>query len=159
MTSIKKEGAYPHAKEATVNDAMEKSRYLFLPNVVASHPVIGMMIAFETIYDVRIQVDSSKLMLKSPWMWGRETLTMVVSTISINVGSITDRATTHLLILGVSLIFYFIRIVVLTDIPTRSGISGFFANTIFTGTLCVTFIQFPEAFSGGNSEKASPVPY
>jgi hypothetical protein len=38
---------------------MEKIIYRFLPKSLLSHPVMGMIMAFETRYEVIAQVDSS----------------------------------------------------------------------------------------------------
>ena len=47
-TSIPRLVEEPHSREAKVNSSTEKVRYRFRPNVRASHPVIGMMMALET---------------------------------------------------------------------------------------------------------------
>jgi hypothetical protein len=40
--------AEPQRKELAVNRAIEKIKYLFLPKILLSQPVRGMMIAFDT---------------------------------------------------------------------------------------------------------------
>ncbi len=58
---------------------------------------MGITIAFETRYEVRTHVTSSRPALKLPWMWLRETFTTVMSMISMKVGTMTVRVTNHLL--------------------------------------------------------------
>jgi hypothetical protein len=91
--------AEPHKRELMVNREMEKRRYRFLPKSRLNHPVIGMMIALDTRYEVMTQVDSSTPAERLPAICPRETLTTDVSTISMSVGSITVMATSHLFIL------------------------------------------------------------
>ena len=62
---------------------------------------MGMMMALETRYEVRTQVTSSRPALRLPWMWGRETLTTLMSMTSMKVGTITVMATSHLFTTGV----------------------------------------------------------
>jgi len=64
----------------------------FRPKTLASHPVIGRMIAFATRYDVSTHVASSMLAERLPAMCGSDTLTTVVSSTSMNVANITDIA-------------------------------------------------------------------
>ena len=63
------------------------------PNVLASQPVIGRMIALATRYDVSTQVDSSIVAERLPAMCGSDTLTTVVSSTSMKVANITAIAT------------------------------------------------------------------
>src|SRR5579872_4175602 len=92
------DGASPQKKEAVVNPVTDiKSRRL-RPNVLASHPVIGKMMALATRYDVSVHVASSVLAERLPAMWGRETLTTVVSSTSMKVLDITAMAMSHGLI-------------------------------------------------------------
>ena len=127
-------------------------RYRFLPKVRASHPVIGMMTALETRYDVRTHADSSIPDERDPRMWSRATFATLVSMISISVGSITVMATIHLLAPIAPTAFpnrppspfnvaYRMKIVGTTDIPIRRTWSGSSPRerTIFTGTRCTTF--------------------
>ena len=65
------------------------------PMKLASHPVIGRMIALATRYEVRTHVASSMLADRLPAMWGSDTLTTVVSSTSMNVANITAMATIH----------------------------------------------------------------
>ena len=67
----------------------------FRPKRLASHPVIGRMIAFATRYDVNTQVASSMVADKLPAMWGSDTLTTVVSSTSMKVANITATAMSH----------------------------------------------------------------
>lgn len=88
----------PHMKELMVKSVIENIRYLFLPKTLLSHPEIGMMIAFATRYDVIAHVDSSIPAERLPLIWPSETFTIEISIISIRVGSITVKATSHLFI-------------------------------------------------------------
>jgi hypothetical protein len=70
----------------------------FLPKKFESHPVIGRMTAFATMYDVITHVASGMLADRLPAMCGRDTFTTEVSMISMIVDDITamtiqDRAT------------------------------------------------------------------
>ena len=62
------------------------------PNVLASHPVIGRMIAFATRYDVSAHVASSMDADRLPAMCGSDTFTTVVSSTSMKVANITETA-------------------------------------------------------------------
>src|SRR5438105_499936 len=62
---------------------------------LASHPVIGRMIALATRYDVSAQVASSMVDDRLPAMWGSDTLTTVVSSTSMKVANMTDTATSQ----------------------------------------------------------------
>ena len=61
---------------------------------------MGMMTALETRYDVSTQVTSSWPASRLPWMWVSETLTTVVSRISIRVGTMTEKVMSSLLTWG-----------------------------------------------------------
>ena len=65
------------------------------PIRVASQPLIGSTIAFETRYEVSTHVASSTLTERLPAMCGKETLAMLVSSTSMNVASVTVMATAH----------------------------------------------------------------
>src|SRR5215469_2353347 len=65
-----------------------------------SHPLSGSTIAFETRYEVRIQVLSSWPEERLPAICGRETLAMEVSSTSMNVAKVTARAMIHGLTAG-----------------------------------------------------------
>src|ERR1043165_5750343 len=88
-------GARPHRKDAAVNPMTESISRRLRPNVLASHPVIGRMIAFATRYDVTVHVASSMVADKLPAMCGSETFTTLVSSTSMNVASITEIAMIH----------------------------------------------------------------
>jgi len=90
--------AAPHKKELTVKRLIENIKYRFRPKTLLSQPVMGIMTAFETRYDVMVQVDSSTPAERLPRMWTSATLTTDVSTISMRVGSITVIAIIHLFI-------------------------------------------------------------
>ena len=83
-------GARPHRNEAAVKPTTEIISRFLRPNTLASHPVIGRMIALATRYEVSAQVASSMLAERLPAMCGSDTLTTVVSSTSMNVASITD---------------------------------------------------------------------
>src|SRR5271166_4488714 len=53
------------------------------------------MMAFATRYEVTTHVPSSTVDARLPAMWGMETLTTVVSRISMKVASMTDMVTTQ----------------------------------------------------------------
>ena len=65
------------------------------PNVAASHPVIGRMMALATRYEVSAQVASSVVAAMLLAMCGSDTLTTVVSSTSMKVANITAIATIH----------------------------------------------------------------
>src|SRR5579862_7604814 len=65
-----------------------------------NQPLIGSTMAFETRYEVRIQVLSSTPAPSPPAMCGRETLAMLVSSTSMNVASVTVSAINHGLMSG-----------------------------------------------------------
>src|SRR5580704_2161709 len=82
----------PHRRDATVNSRMHSMKNRLRPNAVASHPLIGSTMAFETRYDVNTQVLSSLLAPRSPAMCGSATLAMLVSSTSMNAASDTTTA-------------------------------------------------------------------
>jgi hypothetical protein len=61
------------------------------------------MIALATKYDVRVQVASSTVADRLPAMWGRDTLTTVVSSTSMKVLDMTAIAINHGLMSGMGL--------------------------------------------------------
>src|SRR5258708_39591703 len=85
-------GARPHRNDATVNPTTEIISSRLRPKALASHPVIGRMIALATRYDVSAHVASSMLADRLPAMWGSDTLTTVVSSTSMKVANITEIA-------------------------------------------------------------------
>jgi len=70
------------------------------PKKLASHPVMGRMIALATRYEVNAHVASSGVEDSDPAMCGSETFTTVVSSTSMNVLVITVMAMIHGLISG-----------------------------------------------------------
>src|SRR5215831_11170297 len=95
-------GARPQRNDAPVKPTTEIISRRFRPNVAASHPVIGRIIAFATRYDVTVHVASSIVADRLPAMCGSDTLTTLVSSTSMNVASITETAMIHGLIFGCS---------------------------------------------------------
>ena len=76
----------------------------FRPKRPASQPVMGRMMAFATRYEVSVQVASSLLADKLPAICGKETLTTVVSSTSMNVLDMTAIAISQGLISRCSLL-------------------------------------------------------
>ena len=134
------------------------------PNWLASQPVIGRMIALATRYEVSTQVASSIVAERLPAMCGSDTLTTVVSSTSMKVANMTERAMIQGLTCGCcssvidrgirapsalpqcllpscAFCLYFVYTVGVTDMPGRSRWSGSCpcSSTIFTGTRCTTF--------------------
>src|SRR5205085_10179914 len=99
-------GAIPHRKDEIVNPVTESIRRRLRPNVAASQPVIGRMIALATRYDVSTQVASSIVADIDAAMCGSDTLTTVVSSTSMKVPNITAIATIQGLTLPCSVIDY-----------------------------------------------------
>src|SRR5215467_10573889 len=95
-------GANPHKKDAPVNPTTDSISRRLRPNALASHPVIGRMMALATRYDVTVQVASSIVADRLPAMWGSDTLTTLVSSTSMKVASMTLIAMTHGLTWGCS---------------------------------------------------------
>ena len=79
----------PQSSEVRVNPVTQVSRMRRRPKRLASHPDMGRMMALETRYEVTTQVPSSTVAPMLPAMCGTETLTTVVSRISMNVASMT----------------------------------------------------------------------
>jgi hypothetical protein len=97
------------------------------PNVAASQPVIGRMIAFATRYDVSAHVASSVVAARLLAMWGRETFTTVVSNTSMKVANMTAMATIQGLTCFCDSMWNSVHCVCtigVTDIPGRSRCSG-----------------------------------
>src|SRR4051812_36620464 len=92
MISIGSVGARPHRNEAAVKPTTDSISRRLRPNVAASQPVIGRMIALATRYDVKAQVASSIVTERLPAMCGSDTLTTVVSSTSMKVANITETA-------------------------------------------------------------------
>src|SRR5262245_10217251 len=85
-------GARPHRNDDVVKPMTDAISRFLRPNTLASHPVIGRMIAFATRYDVSTHVASSMVADRLPAMCGSDTLTTVVSSTSMNVANITEIA-------------------------------------------------------------------
>src|SRR3954462_8749143 len=85
-------GARPHRNDAAVKPTTDSIRRFLRPKTLASHPVIGRMMALATRYDVTVHVASSMLADRLPAMWGSDTLTTLVSSTSMKVASITEIA-------------------------------------------------------------------
>ena len=83
------DGANPQKNEAVVNPVTDNISRRLRPNVVASQPVIGRIMALATRYDVSVHVASSVVAERLPAMCGSETLTTVVSSTSMNVLDMT----------------------------------------------------------------------
>src|SRR5215468_9406988 len=95
-------GANPQRKDAPVKPTTESNSSRFRPNALASHPVIGRIIALATRYDVTVHVASSIVAERLPAMCGSDTLTTLVSSTSMKVASITEMAMIHGLMFGCS---------------------------------------------------------
>ena len=87
--------AMPHRNEHTVNIAMQIRKYRLRPISRPSQPATGTTMPFATRYDVSVQVASSLLADSAPAMFGRLTLTIVVSRISMNGASVAAPATSQ----------------------------------------------------------------
>src|SRR5271169_2302531 len=72
--------------------AKQDMKKRFRPKVLASQPLIGRMMAFETRYEVRTHVLWSLLAPRFPAIYGRATLAMLVSSTSIKAASATTTA-------------------------------------------------------------------
>src|SRR4029077_17738177 len=88
-------GASPHRNDDAVKPITDSISRRLRPNMLASHPVIGRMIAFATRYDVSAQVASSIDADRLPAMCGSDTFTTVVSSTSMKVANITETAMIH----------------------------------------------------------------
>ena len=85
-------GARPQRNDATVKPTTDSISSRLRPNMLASQPVIGRMIALATRYDVSAHVASSIVADRLPAMCGSDTLTTVVSSTSMKVANITETA-------------------------------------------------------------------
>ena len=85
--------AMPQSSEVRVKPPTQVIRMRRRPKRLASHPAIGRMMAFDTRYEVTTHVPSSTVAPMLPAMCGMETLTTVVSRISMNVASMTAMVT------------------------------------------------------------------
>ncbi len=82
--------AAPHSIEAMVKPTIEIRNRSLRPIRPDSQPVIGVMIAAATMYDVSTQVICSWDAETLPWMCGRATFAMVVSSAFIRVASMIE---------------------------------------------------------------------
>src|SRR5947207_8770950 len=92
MMSEPSVGARTDRKDEAVKPTTDSISSRLRPNMLASQPVIGRMIAFATRYDVSPHVASSIDADRLPAMWGSDTFTTVVSSTSMKVANITDTA-------------------------------------------------------------------
>src|SRR3954471_15408371 len=90
--SVPSVGARPHRNDDAVKPTTDSINSRLRPNIPASQPVIGRMIALATRYDVSAQVASSIDTDRLPAMCGSDTLTTVVSSTSMKVANITETA-------------------------------------------------------------------
>src|SRR5271170_2054582 len=84
-TSMGRLVASPHRAEKHMNNTMDVTKVLTSPKRRAIHPLSGCMIAAASMYELIVQVPSEVLTPRLPEMAGTETLTMVMSRISMNV--------------------------------------------------------------------------
>src|ERR1700730_5216833 len=80
----------PHRAEASVKPMIEIRKIYLMPNRPASQPVSGIMIAAQTMYDVSAQAIWSSEADRLPWICGRATLRIVLSTPCIMFASMID---------------------------------------------------------------------
>src|SRR6187551_1828553 len=85
-------GARPQRNDAAVKPTTESISRRLRPNMLASQPVIGRMMALATRYEVSAQVASSIVEDRLPAICGSDTFTTVVSSTSMNVANITETA-------------------------------------------------------------------
>src|ERR1051326_7731189 len=85
-------GASPHRNDDSVKPTTDIISRRLRPNMLASQPVIGRMMALATRYEVSAQVASSIVTDRLPAMCGSDTLTTVVSSTSMKVANITETA-------------------------------------------------------------------
>src|SRR5580704_11102036 len=83
-TSIGSVLAWPHTADSTMNNTMEVTKVLTSPKRRAIHPDSGCMIAAASMYELMAQVPSDVVTPRLPEIAGTETLTMVMSRISMN---------------------------------------------------------------------------
>src|SRR5262245_35083638 len=154
MTSSARLGAAPQRNDARVKPAVDHISRRLRPNLLASHPVIGRMMALATRYDVNAHVASSVVADRLLAMCGSDTFTTVVSSTSMKVANITANAISQgltyfcvtldscnsecriqnadtaefgahrFLHSAFSILNYFVYTVGTTDIPGRSRCSG-----------------------------------
>ena len=83
-TSIGRLVASPQRAEKHMNNRMEVTKVLTSPKRRPIHPVSGCMIAAASMYELTAQVPSDGVTPRLPEIEGTETLTMVMSRISMN---------------------------------------------------------------------------
>src|ERR1700687_898261 len=83
-TSIGRLVARPQTAEKHMNNKMEVTKVLTSPKRRPIHPVSGCMTAAASMYELTAQVPSELLTPRLPDIEGTETLTMVMSRISMN---------------------------------------------------------------------------
>src|ERR1700704_2425398 len=89
-TSSPRLPAAPHSAEASVKPMTETRKIYLMPNRPASQPVSGIMIAAQTMYEVSAQAIWSSEADRLPWMCGRATLRIVLSTPCMMFASMID---------------------------------------------------------------------
>ena len=89
IISISKVGAIPHNIDVKENRDVDKTKSLTSPNLLASQPVSGIAIAFETPKAVIIQVPCVGATPKFPEIVGMDTFAIVVSKTCINVARVS----------------------------------------------------------------------
>ena len=89
-TSSPRPLATPHNPDTTVKPTIDHSISRLRPNRPATQPVSGVMIAAATMYEVSTQVISSLEAETLPWICGRATLAIVLSSEFITVAAMTD---------------------------------------------------------------------
>src|ERR1700730_414350 len=100
MTSCTRLVAAPHSAEAKVKPITEMRNTHLMPNRRASQPVNGVMIAAATMYDVTTQAIWSCEHDRLPWICGRATLAIVVSTPCMIVAQVIEAVIAARLIRG-----------------------------------------------------------
>src|ERR1700704_3430005 len=83
-TSMGRLVAIPHTAEKHMNSKTDVTKVLTSPKRRAIQPLSGCMIAAASMYELIVQVPSEVLTPRLPEMAGTETLTMVMSRISMN---------------------------------------------------------------------------
>src|SRR6185437_11854395 len=83
-TSMGRLVASPQTAEKVMNSRMDVTKVLTSPKRLLIHPVSGCMMAAASMYELMVQVPSEVLAPRLPEIAGTETLTMVMSSISMN---------------------------------------------------------------------------
>jgi len=95
------DGAKPQSTELRVKITRQIMKKRLRPRMFANQALVGSTMAFDTRYEVRIQVLSVVVAAKVPAMYGSATLAMVMSRISMKAAIATTTAMSHGLKLGV----------------------------------------------------------